>query len=199
MCYTFSSEVMTMNLFIYHNNQIQNELLYLFRSMDIEAISLNKNNIQLIINDDENFDIVGIHEMISLDFDSHFSFLIGRKNNLINIIELEKHLLPSLEAQFPSIYTLDELIMHSIIFEKNEIIMDDLITLIDSLDESLIETITKFIECNLNITSTSKAMYVHRNSVQYRIDKIEDATGFNIKEFNSSKIFSLALFLKRKC
>ncbi|WP_404451647.1 helix-turn-helix domain-containing protein [Virgibacillus necropolis] len=53
-------------------------------------------------------------------------------------------------------------------------------------DPELIHTIETFFACNLNITVTAKELYMHRNSLQYRIDKFIEKTGIDIRQFHQA-------------
>ncbi|WP_284139510.1 MULTISPECIES: helix-turn-helix domain-containing protein [unclassified Virgibacillus] len=53
-------------------------------------------------------------------------------------------------------------------------------------DTELLQTVEMFIACNLNLSVTAKRLYMHRNSLQYRIDKFIDKTGFDIRDFRQA-------------
>ncbi|MFC4024542.1 PucR family transcriptional regulator [Oceanobacillus longus] len=60
-------------------------------------------------------------------------------------------------------------------------------------DEDFLQTIRTFIQCNLNISVTAKKLYMHRNSLQYRIDKFHEKTGIDLKAFDQAVAVYLAL------
>ncbi|WP_227994816.1 CdaR family transcriptional regulator [Oceanobacillus sp. CFH 90083] len=60
-------------------------------------------------------------------------------------------------------------------------------------DPEALETIWMFIQCNLNVSETAKKLYIHRNSLQYRLDKFYDSTGIDIKQFNKAFTVYLAI------
>jgi sugar diacid utilization regulator len=60
-------------------------------------------------------------------------------------------------------------------------------------EEDILRTLQTFIRCNLNITLTSKELYMHRNSLQYRLDKFYEKTGIEIREFDQAITVYLAL------
>ncbi|WP_430787855.1 PucR family transcriptional regulator [Virgibacillus flavescens] len=64
-------------------------------------------------------------------------------------------------------------------------------------DKELINTIKTFFVCNLNITLTAKELYMHRNSLQYRIDKFIEKTGVDIRQFHQAATVFLALATKK--
>ncbi|WP_110113833.1 helix-turn-helix domain-containing protein [Bacillus sp. CGMCC 1.16541] len=60
-------------------------------------------------------------------------------------------------------------------------------------DEELIQTIKVYLECNLNVSLAAKKLYMHRNSLQYRIDKFMDRTNLDIKDFQGAVSAYLAI------
>ena len=58
-------------------------------------------------------------------------------------------------------------------------------------DEELLDTAEQFLECNLNASETSRNLFMHRNTLMYRLDKIESATGLNIRNFSVAVTFRI--------
>lgn len=67
----------------------------------------------------------------------------------------------------------------------------------ESLDGETILTIQKFFENNLNVSETSRQLYVHRNTLVYRLDKIEKITGLDLRKFDDAIIFKVAMLVKK--
>lgn len=63
------------------------------------------------------------------------------------------------------------------------------------LDEETLTTINKFFENNLNVSETSRQLYVHRNTLVYRIEKLEATTGLDIRTFEDALTFKIALMV----
>lgn len=63
------------------------------------------------------------------------------------------------------------------------------------LDGEMTKTIEVFFECGLNISDSSKKLYVHRNTLIYRLDKIYKLTSYDIRIFNEAVIFKIAFFI----
>lgn len=63
------------------------------------------------------------------------------------------------------------------------------------LDNEMIRTIDVFFKCGLNLSEAAKKLYIHRNTLIYRLDKIEKYTSYDIREFNSAVIFKIVFFL----
>ncbi len=68
---------------------------------------------------------------------------------------------------------------------------------IDSLDRETLFTIQRFFENNLNVSETSRKLFVHRNTLVYRLEKIKKLTGLDLREFDHAIIFKVALMVKR--
>ena len=68
---------------------------------------------------------------------------------------------------------------------------------IDSLDHETLFTIQKFFENNLNVSETSRKLFVHRNTLVYRLDKIKKITGLDLKQFDHAIVFKVALMVRK--
>ena len=68
---------------------------------------------------------------------------------------------------------------------------------IESLDHETLFTIQKFFENNLNVSETSRKLFVHRNTLVYRLEKIKKLTGLDLREFDHAIIFKIALMVKK--
>ncbi len=68
---------------------------------------------------------------------------------------------------------------------------------INVLDQETIGTIQKFFENNLNVSETSRKLFVHRNTLVYRLDKIKKLTGLDLREFDDAIIFKVAMMVNK--
>lgn len=68
---------------------------------------------------------------------------------------------------------------------------------IESLDHETLFTIQKFFENNLNVSETSRKLFVHRNTLVYRLEKIRRLTGLDLKEFDDAIVFKVALMVRK--
>lgn len=68
---------------------------------------------------------------------------------------------------------------------------------ISSLDQETLFTIQKFFENNLNVSETSRKLFVHRNTLVYRLEKIKKLTGLDLREFDDAIVFKVALMVKK--
>ncbi len=65
----------------------------------------------------------------------------------------------------------------------------------EDLDEETLQTLQKFFENNLNISETSRQLFVHRNTLVYRIEKIQKSTGLDVRSFDDALTFKIALMV----
>ena len=68
---------------------------------------------------------------------------------------------------------------------------------IEALDQETLFTIDKFFENSLNVSETSRKLFVHRNTLVYRLEKIRKITGLDLREFDHAIIFKVALMVKK--
>ena len=66
---------------------------------------------------------------------------------------------------------------------------------LDSLDEETMTTIKIFFENNLNLSETSRQLYVHRNTLVYRFEKLQKKFGLDIRTFEDALTFKLAMMV----
>ena len=63
------------------------------------------------------------------------------------------------------------------------------------LDDETLITINKFFENNLNVSETSRQLFIHRNTLVYRIEKLQKATGLDIRTFDDALTFKIAMMV----
>ena len=102
-----------------------------------------------------------------------------------SIINYENLGIGRLIYQLPT--TLCEMFLQEV-FKKNPI---------DSLDQETLYTINKFFENNLNVSETARKLFVHRNTLVYRLEKIKKLTGLDLREFDDAITFKVALMVKK--
>ena len=65
----------------------------------------------------------------------------------------------------------------------------------DDFDEETLATINKFFENSLNVSETSRQLFIHRNTLVYRLDKIQKITGLDLRVFEDAITFNIALMV----
>ena len=66
---------------------------------------------------------------------------------------------------------------------------------LEQLDEETLSTVNKFFENNLNISETARQLYVHRNTLVYRLEKLQRQTGLDVRVFEDALTFKIALMV----
>ncbi|RII34762.1 PucR family transcriptional regulator [Clostridium chromiireducens] len=111
-----------------------------------------------------------------------YKISLGKKYNLSSMIFSQNSLL-------------FEKIMDSLSEETREKVLNNFNNGLSKLDEDMIKTIEVFFKLDLNLSEASKELYVHRNTLIYRLDKIQKYTGYDIRKFNDAALFKMAFFI----
>ena len=118
--------------------------------------------------------------------EANIAIEVGRVfDNDKRIVNYENLGIGRLIYQLPT--TLCELFL-SEVFKKDSI---------DSLDQETLFTIQKFFDNNLNVSETSRQLYVHRNTLVYRLDKVQKITGLDLRIFDHAIVFKVAMMVKK--
>ncbi|MCR4738868.1 MAG: helix-turn-helix domain-containing protein [Lachnospiraceae bacterium] len=67
----------------------------------------------------------------------------------------------------------------------------------DDFDEETLTTINKFFENSLNVSETSRQLFIHRNTLVYRLDKLEKSTGLDLRVFEDAITFKISLMVSK--
>ncbi len=86
-------------------------------------------------------------------------------------------------------------IIDSVSEEKKEKIYQLFNEGFSKLDNEMIRTIEVFFRCGLNLSDAAKELYIHRNTLIYRLDKIEKYTAYDIRNFNNAVLFKVVFFI----
>ncbi len=179
---------MRRRVFIYQEN-ISEEIKELFNSLGSSFFieSINEDIITLIDDDyynPEPIDLGGFSELILEDFDNNITmflepyfeddFIIG--NDIKHFIKEIPH----------GVYHFEDIVTYSVV-RNNGILKAKILEYINTLVNSeVIHTVLEFIENNMNSSSTSKKLFMHRNTLNYRIDNFIEATKINVKTFKGA-------------
>ena len=102
-----------------------------------------------------------------------------------NIVSYENLGIGRLIYQLPT--TLCEMFLQEV-FKKGSL---------ESLDRETLMTIQCFFENNLNVSETSRKLFVHRNTLVYRLEKVRKLTGLDLREFEHAITFKVALMVRK--
>ncbi|KMK75669.1 helix-turn-helix domain-containing protein [Alkalihalobacillus pseudalcaliphilus] len=151
----------------------------------------------------EETDFTGLIDAVSSDFYVDMSILIGHTSSHPNLqrFQLEQNGLLRAHQMNPKkkVFVEHEINQYHILSfmpvqERTKMLQLFLPEeIID--DHELIQSITVFFETNLNLSLAAKKLHMHRNSLQYRLDKFIDKTGFDIKQFSEAAFVQFLLLL----
>ncbi|USK98689.1 PucR family transcriptional regulator [Bacillus tropicus] len=139
-------------------------------------------------------------DTLETDFFIPLSFFVGRHythtNQISHLYQWERNLFSYLSPYLSKKITyIEQLLPYQLMTllpkEKREKYTNHLLAHVFN-DKELIESIKVFFQCNLNVSLAAKQLYLHRNTLQYRIDKFIEKTGLNIKTFEGAVAVYLA-------
>ena len=129
--------------------------------------------------------VIGVKELARSFKEAQMALEVGKVFDTDkNIVSYDNLGIARLIYHLPT--TLCETFLHEV-FKKGSI---------ESLDHETLFTIQKFFENNLNVSETSRKLFVHRNTLVYRLEKIKKLTGLDLREFDHAIIFKIALMVK---
>ncbi len=130
--------------------------------------------------------VTGVKELATSFKEARMALEIGRifdkERNIINYSNMG---IARLIYQLPT--TLCEMFLNEVFRIGN----------VESLDSETLFTIQRFFENNLNVSETSRGLFVHRNTLVYRLEKIKKLTGLDLREFDDAILFKVALMVKK--
>lgn len=130
--------------------------------------------------------VTGIRELARSFKEAQLAIEVGKVfGSEKSIISYSNLGISRLVYQLPT--TLCDTFLHEI-FKKGSV---------DAIDQETLFTIQKFFENNLNVSETSRKLFVHRNTLVYRLDKIKKLTGLDLREFEDAIVFKIALMVKQ--
>ena len=192
---------------IYIESKLYDAYLYikeLYHDSDIEVI-LTNDKLLLIAEVKEIYEhIIGIKDALLNNFTSRYYISYCQIENYEalkkSFEECEyKLMLANKYKVSESVINEKKLILEGIIYsvseEKKEKIYHIFNEGFSKLDNEMIRTIEVFFRCGLNLSDAAKELYIHRNTLIYRLDKIEKYTAYDIRNFNSAVLFKVVFFI----
>lgn len=88
-----------------------------------------------------------------------------------------------------------EKIVYNISEKVKKELFDNFKEKFSTFDSEMINTIEEFVNCGLNISDASRKLYIHRNTLIYRLDKINKDTGYDIRDFKQATVFIIAFLV----
>lgn len=97
------------------------------------------------------------------------------------------------------IFNYNKMLFEKIVYNVDSKIKQELLYVLkdkfDAFDSQMIVTIEQFVDCGLNISDAARKLYVHRNTLIYRLDKIKKETNFDIRNFKDAAVFLIAFLI----
>ncbi|XMB86951.1 helix-turn-helix domain-containing protein [Mycoplasmatota bacterium WC44] len=121
----------------------------------------------------EEFDYSSVIRLLEDDFNNSITLVVGGFNELV-IDNISK--LPS------ELYYFDDYL----IYLTKKDLGDKIYKWLSSIDLELLKTIKSFIELDMSVNKTASKLYIHRNTLNYRLDKFEKLTNINVRTFKGS-------------
>lgn len=109
---------------------------------------------------------------------------INQKLSVVNKYNLDTEIINQDEVLF-------EEIIESINNDTKSILVHEYHKGLKKIDNEMIKTIDIFLKCGLNLSESAKELFIHRNTLIYRLDKLLKYTGFDIRNFNEAIIFKI--------
>ena len=192
---------------IYIENKIHDAYLYikeLYHNSDIEVVLYNDKLILVGKVNDIYDHVVGIKDALLNNFAGRYYISYCVVNNYQ---ELKKSFE---ECEYRLMLANKYKVNNSIIDEKRLILEGIIDSVSDEkkekiyylfnegfskLDNEMIRTIEVFFRCGLNLSDAAKELYIHRNTLIYRLDKVEKYTAYDIRDFNNAVLFKVVFFI----
>lgn len=179
----------TRNIYVYLKGGDPEDLTgFLGESEDFHIEAIDNGFLKLETDSDNFIDILAAAREFSLvELYRDFTAFIAPKEFDFNLHDILK-LLPDLS---PDIYTFETLITEMVFMNRQELLKKMRNHFYARFNAETIETVLGFIEANMNASKTSKALYMHRNTLNYRLDNFIAKTEIDVRTFKGA----LAIYL----
>ncbi|MBM7659957.1 DNA-binding PucR family transcriptional regulator [Bacillus mesophilus] len=144
-------------------------------------------------------ELIDLQNAITTDFYTDLYFYIGATFSVSNSIhdqynwETRCFQLSKLKIKNKNIYRFYETIPYVLLKETSEDTTYKIESLVKDFSAEDLQSIKVYIENGLNVSLAAKKLFMHRNSLQYRVDKFIDKTGVDIKSFDGALVIYLAI------
>ena len=200
-----NEEFTLINIYMESNrSEILSDLKECYLENDVEILSYNRHIIVLGIFEDVIEHVDSIRELVATNSKGKVYISYTNITDYRDTRRLYKDSLYKIELAIK--YNLTEYI-----FDENKLILEGIIDSVDkemkekifdkfdkglsSLDKEMIKTIDIFFKCGLNLSEAAKELYIHRNTLIYRLDKIQKYTSYDIRDFSSAVLLKNVFFI----
>ncbi len=179
---------MKRRVYIYQEN-LNEELLSFFESLNdnITIESVEEDVITLIDSDyfnEEPIDLESFQMLLIEDFDSMVTIVI--EPYLKEDFELGDYIRPFISKLPHNVYYFEDLITYIVLKANEELKVKVKEYILSKVNAEVIHTVREFIENNMNSSLSAKKLFMHRNTLNYRIDNFIESTNINVRTFKGA-------------
>lgn len=179
---------MKRRVFIYQK-PLSEEIVKLFSSINKNIFVEQVEENYLTVTDDDYFnedpiDLASFQELIFEDFGTDITMFIEPYHNGVYTLGDD---LKELLSQLPSnVYFFEDIIPYIVLKGKEELRLKVIEYLTLVTNKEVVHTVREFIENDLNSSKSAKQLYMHRNTLNYRLDNFIEATNINVRTFKGA-------------
>jgi IS1 family transposase len=165
------------------------ELFRVFKDMSEELILEKEGETTMILTDcsyfnEEPIDIEGFYYLLVDDFSRDFTvFIEPFSNETFTLMDDIIEFLPQLPK---GIYYFDDLIIYTVIKQNKHLKNKIKDYIMERTNSEVVHSVREFINNNMNSSVSAKKLYMHRNTLNYRIDNFIESTHINVKSFKGA-------------
>lgn len=126
-----------------------------------------------------------IYKVFSNEIKTDMSIVVINKNIFEDIDLFIKEFL---ENTYCNVYDASSLVYYCFVSDKHDYIIEQFYSYFSKLDDEILKTIYFFLDNNLNALKTARDLFVHRNTLSYRLNKFHFLTGVNIRTTQSASL-----------
>lgn len=130
--------------------------------------------------------LMNIHQIMEMDLDCPFTFLVSFENGELSSMALSK-----CNKLFPNQITNLSMIYFASLIHGEKELTNKLDAIFLDVGYEVIQTALTFIECGMNASLAAKRLYVHRNTFNYRLNAFICKTGIDIRDYDNANLFDL--------
>jgi len=179
---------MKRRIYIYQQ-ELNEELKLIFSELGNHIVieSIDDNVITLLDEDyfnEEPLDLEEFYILLIEDFDGLVTVMI--EPYLEEPFALEHAIIPFIKTLPPNVYYFEDIITYAVL-KDDKPLKKEIISYINSkVNSDVIHTVREFIENNMNSSVSAKKLYMHRNTLNYRVDNFIESTTINVKTFKGA-------------
>lgn len=179
---------MNRRIYIYHPD-IPEEMGQIFEALN-DKIHIERQSDSMIVLFDEDYyneepiDLEQFYLLLIEDFEQQFTMFLEPYTD--TEFALAKTIEPFLSSLPHNLYYFEDIITYAVLLQHNTLKQEIKNFLLDVTNADVIHTVREFIENNMNSSLSAKKLYMHRNTLNYRIDNFIEATHINVKTFKGA-------------